>query len=1163
VVSKRLLHSLRLFIGPLLGGCLLLPTGCQKPFSASEPALFQPLDSAATGLGFVNRLVSTSRMNILDYLYFYNGGGVAAGDVNGDGRADLYFVANQGPNKLYLNQSGPKTGLRFADVTARAGVAGRADWQTGVTMADVNGDGRLDIYVCAVGRFRGLRGHNELYINQGNDPTGTPVFREQAANYGLAFSGFSTQAAFFDYDHDGDLDCFLLNHAVHTSRSFDPVSARSLRDSLAGDVLFENTGKGRETRKQGKFPPLSASSPSSPSSPFFIDVSAQAGIFQATMGYGLGVAVADFDGDGWEDMYVSNDFHEDDYYYLNNRRGGFREAGRQAFGHTSRFSMGSDAADINNDGWTDLITTDMYPADETVEKSSQGEDPLDIFQYKLNYGYGNQYSRNCLQINQSGSSFADWGSLAGVAATDWSWSPLLADYDLDGQKDLFVANGIVRRPNNLDYVKYLSDNERQEGRELSQTLHGSGDDTTILKMPDGRVPNYLFRGLGEGRFVDKSAVWGFERADISNGAAWADLDNDGDLDLITNNINEPAGLYENRSRQLFPDNRFLKIRLDGSGANRFGVGAKIVLRRRDSLQVQQLMPTRGFESASEPVLTLGLGRWPVVDSVTVIWPDQQVETRVGVRPNQTLTFRQQDARKPDRPFTFTRASTRPLLAEIRDSTGRGAYPIPYRHRENTRYLDFQRESLMPFKLSTEGPHLAIGDVNGDGRADVFAGGARDQPGTLLLQQPDGSLRPSNQPAIAADSVSEDVDAVFFDADNDRDLDLCVVSGGNEFSGLDDPLRDRLYLNDGRGRFSRSAGLPILPGNKSCVRPVDIDRDGDLDLFIGGRVVAKHYGQTPDSYLLMNTGNGVFQEQTDALAPGLRQAGMLTNAAWLDYDRDNDPDLLVVGDWMRPRLFRNDRGHLAEDRAAFGNAPLSGFWQGLTVADFDRDGDPDIMLGNLGLNSKFCQQSPDMLKLWCGDLDKNGRADQLLATRRGVDFFPVAFRDELGKQLPGIINRRFTDYKSMAGKRITDVFNPDELAGAETREVDQFASVWLENRGGTFALHPLPLLAQTSKLFALCPVDLDNDGDLDVLGGGNFYGASSYQGRYDASPGLVLINQGHAGADGSPEQFRAVSAQEARFRLSGEVRDIRVLPTGAGPVVLVARNNARLQVFRRP
>ncbi len=1141
---------------------IALLSACQNPFSPKEPSLFQQLDSVSTSVTFVNRLVGTKQMNILDYLYFYNGGGVAAGDVNGDGRADLYFVANQGPNKLYLNQSTAKTGLHFADVTNRAGVAGQADWQTGVTMADVNGDGRLDIYVCAVSQFRGLTGHNELYINQGNDATGIPTFREQAADYGLAFRGFSTQAAFFDYDHDGDLDCFLLNHAVHTSRSFDPVSARTNRDSLAGDYLFENKLSELENERMSEYQPSQKSKTKhalshSVTQSKFKDVSQRAGIFQATMGYGLGVAVADLNGDGWEDMYVSNDFHEDDYYYLNDQHGGFQEVGRTAFGHTSRFSMGSDVADVNNDGWLDLMTTDMYPADETVEKSSQGEDPFDIFQYKLAYGYGNQYSRNCLQINESGRSFSDIGALAGVAATDWSWSPLLADYDLDGQKDLFVANGIVRRPNNLDYVKYLSDTERQDGQDLNQTL--TGDAATIQKMPDGQVHSYLFRGLGDGRFDDKSLTWGFQKPGISNGAAYADLDNDGDLDLITNNINEPAGIFQNQANVLFPANRFLKIRLDGAGRNRFGVGAKVVLRRTDSLQIQQLMPTRGFESASEPVLTVGLGHWPVVDSVTVIWPDQRIETRVNVRPNQTLTFRQQDAIVPAHSFTFTRSTTAVLLTERQDSTR-----IPFRHRENTRYIDFTREPLMPFKLSTEGPHLAIGDVNSDGRADVFAGGARDQPGTLLLQQPDGSLKPDYQPVIAADSVSEDVDAVFFDADNDHDLDLYVVSGGNEFSGRDEPLRDRLYLNDGKGKFSKSAGLPALMGNKSCVCPADVDHDGDLDLFVGGRVVANQYGQIPDSYLLINNrsvgaGIGSFSIQTDRLAPGLRQAGMLTDAAWLDYDRDGDPDLLVVGDWMRPRLFRNDRGHLAEDKTAFGNAPLSGFWQCLSVADLDGDGDLDVLAGNLSQNTKFCRQPDDVLKLWCGDLDKNGRADQLLAKQRGSEFFPIAFRDELGKQLPGIINRRFTDYKSIAGKPITDIFKSDELATAETRDVNQFASIYFENQHGTFVMHPLPMLAQTSKLFTFCPIDLDGDGDLDVLGGGNFYGASSYQGRYDANDGLVLLNigKGHSGA----EQFRAVSAVEAGFRLTGEVRDIKLLPTKAGPLVLVARNNARIQAFQ--
>lgn len=1084
-----------------------------------EQAIFEKLTPEQTNIHFANNITETKSFNILDYLYFYNGGGVSSGDINNDGLVDLFFVSNQGKNKLYLNKGVKNGAPTFEDISEKAGIEGFSDWKTGVTMADLNGDGLLDIYVCAVGNYKHLEGSNELYINNGN-----LTFTEKANEYGLDFTGFSTQAAFFDYDKDGDLDCYLVNHAVHNSKSYDRVNTRMLKDNEAGDYLFRN-----DTDKTGKVR--------------YVDVSAEAGIYQASMGYGLGISVADVNNDGWLDIYVSNDFHEDDYYYVNQKNGTFKEEIKEHFKHLSRFSMGSDIADINNDGFQDIMTLDMYPEDETVEKSSVGEDPLDIYIYKLQFGYFNQYSRNCLQLSMGGKKFSDIAASAGVAATDWSWSTLMADYDGDGIKDIYISNGILRRPNDLDYLKFIVGDSLHYNVPTSNKL----DQEAINKMPEGKTHNYLFKGTKELQFVDKSMDWGFSERNISNGSTYADLDNDGDLDLISNNLNESASIYLNKSREVNKYN-YIKVKLNGSDRNTFGIGAKVIIKTAEGEQLQQLMPTRGFMSSVDPILLFGIGTKSKIDSLIVIWENERMQTIVNPNINTTLILDQKNANVWIKDLKFN-ISENPIFENIKPEDKK----ITFTHHENI-YFDFNREALIPFKVSIEGPKIAVGDVNGDGLDDFYVGGAKYQAGELYLQNVSGFIK-SKQTTFFADSLSEDVDAVFFDSDGDKDLDLYVVSGGNEFFDKMPQLLDRLYINDGLGNFTKSQNnLPQMYDNKSVVKPCDFDKDGDIDLFVGGRVVAYNYGKTPNSYILVNNGKGVFSDQTTKIAPTVKNAGMITEASWDDIDNDGDQDLTLVGDWMAVRMFENKNGMFTELNNGLENE--TGLWAGMTSGDFDHDGDIDFMIGNLGTNTKFRKSQGGKLKMYIQDFDKNDSKDHIVAYNRENKWYPASSKDEMGKQMPSIINKKYTTYKDFAGKSIDQIFTSNQLKGATELLVNRFESVYLENKGkGKFEAKNLPSLVQVSKVMVLKSEDINDDGNLDVIIGGNFDGASMYQARYDGFFGLILLGDGKG-------NFKSSIPTNNGFMLDGDIRDIKTLNTPQEKLYIIARNNAKLQILRK-
>src|SRR4030043_465899 len=784
--------------------------------SGEKDHLFTLLPPSSTHVDFINELTETEQSNIIEYLYFNNGAGVAAGDINNDGLIDLYFTSNQQSNKLYLN----KGNLRFEDITDAAGLAGKGDWKTGVTMADVNGDGFLDIYVCQVGNYKSYHGKNQLFINQGN-----LTFKEAASDYGLDFQGFSTQAAFFDYDMDGDLDMYLLNHSVHTSRSYGGVTLRYDLDERAGDRLYRND------EVDGKH--------------VFHDVTRYAGIYSSQIGYGLGVNISDINNDGFPDIYVSNDFHENEYLYINNGNGSFSERLTEFIAHTSRSSMGNDIGDFNNDGLLDVIVLDMLPDEEKIRKQSGGEDDPDLFELKLQYGYNYQYVRNTLQLNLGGGIFSEIGLLAGVYSTDWSWSPLFCDVDNDGWKDLFITNGIYRRGNDLDYIKFLTGGNRYAPLQDNSDVP---DMVLYEKMPLYANVNYIFKNNGDLTFTNMAREWGFGKRSYSNGSTYADLDNDGDLDLIVNNINDYAFIFRNNSSSN-SENHFLSVKLKGNGLNTKGIGSRVTLFYNGQKQVAEQFPTRGFLSSTSEVLHFGTGAVKLIDSIVVRWTDHSEQTIRDVQTDKFITLEMINTSKAVRKNNDNEEITNLLSPVIIPG-------LEFRHSEDS-YVDFYRERLIPHSLSAEGPPLTVGDINGDGLEDIFVGGAKGQKSEIFIQQNNGAFRPLDMPLFKDPHYTDDVDAIFFDADEDGDMDLYIVRGGNEVPAGNPLLSDLLLINDGKGRFNKSekGALPFISHNGSCVRPCDFDKDGDLDLFVGSRSVPGAYGVSPEQFLLENDGNG--------------------------------------------------------------------------------------------------------------------------------------------------------------------------------------------------------------------------------------------------------------------------------------------------------------------
>jgi hypothetical protein len=1070
--------------------CVLSFTfACQK---TESPTLFKSIPATQSNVNFSNTLQETEDLNIIEYLYYYNGGGVATGDVNGDGLPDLFFTANQGENKLYLNQGN----FQFKDVTASAGIQQNGGWSTGVTMADVNGDGALDIYVCQVGEYKTMRGRNQLYINDGKGH-----FSEKAARYGLAFVCFSTQAAFFDYDRDGDLDCYLLNHSIHDAENYSRANIRQNRDQLSGDRLLRNDGD------------------------TFEDVSAAAGIYGSKIGFGLGIAIGDLNNDAWPDIYVSNDFHENDYLYFNRGDGTFQESINTSMGHTSTFSMGNDMADLNNDGWLDLVTMDMKPNDEVVSKSSVGADPYNIFQTKLSYGYHYQYPRNMLQLNrgmvsgQAYPSFSEIGQLAGISATDWSWSPLLADFDNDGWKDLFVGNGIFRRPNDLDYLKFIS----------NATVQQSATDQSLTeKMPFGKVANFAYRNQGNLSFEDVSTTWGLNQVGCSNGAAYADLDRDGDLDLVLNNLNETASIFENKA-QANPNQHWLQIQLDGIGKNPYGYGTRVRVVANGKEQIQELYSTRGFQSAAEPLLHFGLGAAKNIDELEIRWPDGKIQLLKNIPVDQRKTIKYQAPVEPTISTILT-----PFLQEYATELG-----LDYAHIENE-YIDFDSEQLIPHMLSTQGPALALGDVNGDGREDVLIGGRKV---FLYLQSANGKFTARD---LLIDPMQEMVDAALFDADQDGDLDAYLVSAGHQSAEQNPALLDVLLLNDGKGKFTPSSNaLPLDHDEGSCVVPFDFNGDGALDLFVGSRSIFQSYGLVPNSHLYQNDGKGHFKDVTTQVAPALQKIGMVSDACIVQ--QADGLQLVVVGEWMPVCIFTVNNG-----KFSLSQVPQSeGWWNTVSSTDYDQDGKPDLLLGNLGLNSELKASLAEPVELYVKDFDQNYQTDPILAYYKQGRRYTYMNKDELTSQL-NILKKQFLEYRPFAECGFEQVFSAEMLKGAVHHRAVTFASSWGKYLGkGQYALEALPTEAQFAPIFNFTQADINGDGQKEILSVGNWYGIRPSLGRYDADYGCVLTRK--------DKKWAAMNPAQSGFWVNGQGRKLETLADGT---ILVARNNLGLMVWKR-